>query len=97
MDHFKLMSEVEVGMKEIQFVTTEHHYHANSFGSWYSLVRYKGREYSLVFDGRDSSLELRTKDDLTEAVILNKPKIGLNPKNIISFLKGCENILDSSL
>jgi hypothetical protein len=58
-EHFKFMSELASSLIPIPIQIMEHHYHYESFGSWVFTCRYKGKEYRVVYDGKDGCFSMQ--------------------------------------
>jgi hypothetical protein len=56
--HFKLMAAFVESLVPSHAQLREHHYHDDSFGSWWLLVRRHHVDFRIVFDGKDSAYEL---------------------------------------
>jgi hypothetical protein len=61
--HFERMSRLARALKPLPAQVLDHNYSYESFGSWYVVVRHKGRVGQLIFDGRDNHLGLRWSAD----------------------------------
>ncbi|MFN3653239.1 MAG: hypothetical protein ACK47B_26960 [Armatimonadota bacterium] len=57
--HFQQMAALAEALQSLRAEISEHHYHGETSGSWWVLVRYQGVRMQLAFDGRDSLLTLR--------------------------------------
>ncbi len=56
--HFKLMTRVAEWLKDRPFQLLEHTYSYRSMGSWWIRLRYRGKHFRIVFEGRDGDLTL---------------------------------------
>ncbi len=63
-EHFKMMSELSDTLKS---EILEHHYHPESFGSWWFTFEKARNKFRIVFDGRDRNLSLEQKIILTDS------------------------------
>lgn len=65
-EHFRAMCELATALKALPAQLHEHRYSYDAFGSWWVILRHKGIQHRLVFDGRDGRLELQCSsgDDL---------------------------------
>jgi len=57
-EHFKIMAELSIRLKSSLVLILEHHYHYESFGSWWFAFKQSGKKFRVVFDGRDNYLSL---------------------------------------
>lgn len=57
--HFQEMSALTATLKTLPAEILEHIYTYEAFGSWSTLLRYKGVRMQLTFDGREFELTLR--------------------------------------
>jgi hypothetical protein len=56
--HFKALSGLVESLSRVDAELVEHHYHDNSFGSWWVIVRRHRVDFRIVFDGKDSAYQL---------------------------------------
>jgi hypothetical protein len=61
--HFEMMREVATRLALLPAVILEHNYSYKSFGSWWFTFRRSGREFRIVFDGRDDFLYIQDAAD----------------------------------
>jgi hypothetical protein len=61
--HFEGATRLAIALKDLPAQILEHQYFYESFGSWHSVIRYKGRVYQLTYDGRDRYMSLRQSVD----------------------------------
>ena len=54
--HFEMMVRFHAQLSELPAQFLEHHSSFASFGSWWSIIRYKGVPFRIVYDGRDRGL-----------------------------------------
>lgn len=57
--HFQQMSALAATLDTLPAQVLEHSYTYEAFGSWSTLLQYKGVRMQLIFDGRDFELSLR--------------------------------------
>ena len=62
------MVELSVRLKSSLVLILEHHYHYESFGSWWFVFKQSGKKFRIVFDGRDKYLSLE------QSVVVHKIK-----------------------
>jgi len=61
--HFQMMTEIATRLAPLSAQILEHHYNYESFGSWWFTFRRAGREFRIMFDGRDEWLFLQDAAD----------------------------------
>ena len=61
--HFEMMTEIATRLASLPTLILEHNYSYKSFGSWWFTFRRSGREFRVVFDGRDDSLYIQDATD----------------------------------
>ena len=64
--HFSQMRDLATTLGAVRAQVLRHEYSYEAFGSWSTMVRYKGRNYQFSFDGRD---ELYSVDAVSETDI----------------------------
>jgi len=57
--HFMEISRSSQAIREVACSVLEHHYNYSHFGSWWTVVRRKGCNFRIVFDGKDNLLVLQ--------------------------------------
>ena len=57
--HFEQMARFADGLKRLPAQIEEHSYSYALFGSWTTIVRYKGVRMQIVFDGRDCDYSIQ--------------------------------------
>jgi hypothetical protein len=62
-EHFELMANVARHLKSIEVQLLRSEYYYESFGSWWFTFQKEGKDYRIVYDGRE--LELRFECDPT--------------------------------
>ena len=63
--HYQEMSALAAAFKTLPAQVLEHMYSYEAFGSWSTLLRYKGVRMQLAFDGKDYKLTLRRSKSQT--------------------------------
>jgi hypothetical protein len=61
--HFEMMTEIATRLAPLSALILEHNYSYKSFGSWWFKFRRSGREFRIVFDGRDDFLYVQDAAD----------------------------------
>lgn len=56
--HFEQMGRLATELKALPAQVLEHGYSYESFGSWWTVIRFKGVPFRLSFDGHDGELVL---------------------------------------
>lgn len=60
--HFEQMKELAARLAELPAEIRWHEYHAEAFGSWLLVLRFKGVRFRVVYDGKESELWLERSD-----------------------------------
>jgi hypothetical protein len=61
--HFETMTEIAKALVSLSALILEHNYSYNTFGSWWFSFRRSGREFRIVYDGRDDFLYIQDGAD----------------------------------
>ena len=57
------MTEISKRLGSLSALILEHNYSYNTFGSWWFTFRRSGREFRIVYDGRDDFLYIQDASD----------------------------------
>jgi hypothetical protein len=72
-DHFELMIALVERLRDLPAELLDHHYSAHAFGSWCSILRFRGIVLRLVFDGRDRELVVECSSSKKQPYQWEKP------------------------
>lgn len=61
--HFQMMTDIATRLVPLSAQILAHNYNHEAFGSWWFTFRRAGREFRIVFDGRDEWLYLQDAAD----------------------------------
>lgn len=61
--HFARMQELAIALKSLPAQVLHHQYDYQGFGSWFLIVRHKGRAFRLMFDGKEQMFYLEASED----------------------------------
>ena len=61
--HFSQMQDLAVALKTVTAQVLRHEYSYESFGSWLTVIRRRGKKYQFTFDGRDQLYTMEACSD----------------------------------
>jgi hypothetical protein len=56
--HFEQMAEAAAALKALPAQVLSHSYHYEAFGSWNTAIRFRGRVFRAIFDGKEQAYSL---------------------------------------
>jgi len=88
--HFQMMRDISTKLVPLSAEILEHNYNHEAFGSWWFTFKRAGREFRIVFDGRDQWLYLQdAADDFRDMKIrrLKRPTADIMVSETCSLVK----------
>ena len=61
--HFSQMQDLAVALRTVTAQILRHEYYYESFGSWLTVIRRRGKKYQFTFDGRDQLYTMEASSD----------------------------------